>query len=188
VPTLLALVLGAALHAIDEPGLNRAGQLAWFVSVGLFAGLVAIILSEYTPAGIGIEDDPDGLLTVTMATTLLALVLWVLSPSHPQVLALGTTVFALGQAVGNWPDEFNEVLAGMMILGFGVAGLALTEAQMLRPRFSGRLVFAVLCAVGPYEAGSRQRHGLRTPGLRNRRRPHRHGVVRASFTLLAVAW
>lgn len=187
VPTLLALALGAGLHTTGEPALERAAQLAWFVAVGLFAGTVAVVLTEYHPAGITFEDDPDGLLTVTSATALLALILWVASPGHPQVLALGATLFALGQAVGNWPDEFSEVLAGMLIFGFGVAGLALTEAQMFRPRFTGRLVFGVLCAAGPYEAGFTENGmffelmvfaaGGAIITL---------GVVRASFTLLAV--
>ncbi len=187
VPTLLALALGAALHANDEPGLNRAGQLAWFVAVGLFAGFVAIFLNEYEPAGIGIEDNADGLLTVMSAAAGLGLILWVVSPAHPQVLGLGATLFALGQAVGNWPDEFSQVLAGMLIFGFGAAGLALTEARMMRPRFSGRLVFAVLCAVGPYEAGFTD-NGMvfellvfAVGGALIAM-----GVVRASFTLLAV--
>jgi hypothetical protein len=187
VPTLLALALGAGLRASDEPGLNRAAQLAWFVGVGLFAGMVGVILNEYEPAGITIEDDPDGLLTVTAATALLALILWVFSPAHPQVVALGATLFALGQAVGNWPDEFSQVLAGTLIFGFGVAGLALTEAGMFGPRFSGRLIFAVLCVVGPYEAGFTENGmvfelmvfavGGALIAL---------GVMRASFTLLAV--
>ncbi|MBE0609165.1 MAG: DUF2157 domain-containing protein [Dehalococcoidia bacterium] len=187
VPTLLALALGAGLHTTEEPGLHRAAQLAWFVAVGLFAGMVGVILNEYEPAGITIEDDPDGLLTVTSATALLALILWVFSPAHPQVVALGAALFALGQAVGNWPDEFSQVLAGMLIFGFGAAGLALTEAGMFGPRFSGRLIFGVLCAVGPYEAGFTENGmvfelmvfavGGALIAL---------GVMRASFTLLAV--
>ncbi len=89
--------------------------------------------------------------------------------------------------MGNWPDEFSQVLAGMLIFGFGAAGLALTEARMMRPRFSGRLVFAVLCAVGPYEAGFTD-NGMvfellvfAVGGALIAM-----GVVRASFTLLAV--
>jgi len=103
------------------------------------------------------------------------------------LVAAPILLFALGQAVGNWSDEFSEVLAGMLIFGFGVAGLALTEAQMLRPRFTGRLVFGVLCAAGPYEAGFTENGmffelmvfavGGALIAL---------GVVRASFTLLAV--
>ncbi len=187
VPTLLALALGAALRTSEEPGFARAGQLAWFVSVGLFAGAVAVFLNEYEPAGIGIEDDRDGLLTMTGSAALLALVLWVFSPAHPQAIALGATLFALGQGAGNWPDEFNQVLAGMLIFAFGVAGLALTELGHFTPRFSGRLVFAALGAVGPYEAGFTE-NGIAFEllvfvvggGL------VALGVARASFTLLAV--
>lgn len=187
VPTLLALILGAGLHGSREPGFSRAGQLAWFVSVGLFAGTVAVFLNEYQPGGIGIEDDPEGLLAMTGSAALLALVLWVFSPAHPQTVALGATLFALGQGAGNWPDEFSEVVAGMLIFAFGVAGLALTELERFTPRFSGRLVFATLCAVGPYEAGFTD-NGMVFEllvfavggGL------IALGVARASFTLLAV--
>ncbi|MCL4243414.1 MAG: DUF2157 domain-containing protein [Dehalococcoidia bacterium] len=187
VPALLALALGAGLHTSKEPGLDRAGQLAWFVSVALFAGSVAVILNEFEPAGLTFEDDAGGLLTVMSAAAGLALILWVVSPAHPQVVALGASLFALGQAVGNWPDEFNEVLAGMLIFGFGVAGLALTEAGMFSPRFSGRLIFATLCVAGPYEAGFTDNGmvfelmvfavGGALIAL---------GVLRASFTFLAV--
>ncbi len=187
VPTLLALILGAGLHGSREPGFARAGQLAWFVSVGLFAGTVAVFLNEYQPGGIGIEDDREGLLAMTGSAALLALALWVFSPAHPQTVALGATLFALGQGAGNWPDEFSEVVAGMLIFAFGVAGLALTELEHFTPRFSGRLVFATLCAVGPYEAGFTD-NGMVFEllvfavggGL------IALGVARASFTLLAV--
>lgn len=187
VPTLLALSLGAGLHASGQPGFARAGQLAWFVSVGLFAGAVAVFLHEYEPAGVGFEDDRDGLLAMTCCTAVMALALWVFSPAHPQVVALGATLFALGQGAGNWPDDFSQVIAGMLIFAFGLVGLGLTEAELFKPRFSGRLVFATLCAAGPYEAGFTD-NGIVFEflvfavggGL------IALGVARASFTLLAV--
>lgn len=187
VPTALALTLGAGLHSSAEGGLQRAGQLAWFVAVGLFAGTAAVVLHEYEPLGIGLEDDREGLLTTVGLAALLALILWVFSPKHPQLMALGVSLFALGQATGNWPDEFNEVLAGMLVFAFGVAGLALTEAGMIGPRLSGRLFFGILCAVGPYQAGFTGNgvpFELMVFGVAAALVAL--GVMRASFTLLAI--
>ena len=187
VPTLLALMLGAGLVRSDEPGLGRAGQLAWFVSVGLFAGCVAIFLNEFEPAGIEFDDDPAGIISVFGSTSLLALALWVFSPTHPQVVALGAALFGLGIAVGAWPDDYSPGLAGMLIFAFGALGLGLTETGAFTPRFSGRLVFGTLAVAGPYQAGFTE-NGMAFELMLFAVAAAliALGVWRASFTLLAI--
>ncbi len=186
VPTALLLAAGGAMRLSKEPQLERGSQLAWLVSVGLFAGLLAIILNEYH-LGFGEHDDRGRLLTVAASTFGLSVTLWVLSPRHAQVLAVAAASFFLAQMIGNWPDEFSQTAAGMTLLGFGAAGVAMSEAKWLKPEVSGSFLFSVLLIAGPWEAGIGDGHiafeflaGVCAVGLIG------YGVVRASFLLVIV--
>jgi len=151
VPCLLALLAGAAMLRSDEGGIRRAGTVAWFVAAVLTAVTLAVGAEEYGP---GFEDaEPMVLLAVASGTVAMAAVLWLLSPSHPQVLAMGGSLFFLGTAVGNWPDEYSVGLFGFTLMLFGAAGVALAEAGWLAPRVSARFVFAMLAVMGPFIFG-----------------------------------
>ncbi|MBK7124981.1 MAG: DUF2157 domain-containing protein [Dehalococcoidia bacterium] len=152
VPTLLLLGVGAALHAGSEPQLQRGGQAAWMATVGLFAGFAAVTINEYG-LGLGDPGDPGALLAIAGATFALAVILWVVSPTYPQVFAIaGSTIF-LGQAVGNWPDDFSQAFAGMTIFAIAVVAIALAEARWLTPLLATRVLFSGLAIMGPFEAG-----------------------------------
>ncbi len=186
VPTVLLLAAGALMRQSHEPQLERGSQLAWLVSVGLFAGLVAIVLNEYR-LGFGEDDDRGRLLTVAASSFGLALLLWVLSPRHAQVFAIAASSFFLGQMIGNWSDEFNQTAAGLALLGFGAAGLALAEVKWLKPELSASVFFAILLIIGPWEAGVGDGHiafeflaGAVAVGVIG------YGVARASFLLVVV--
>ena len=153
VPAMICLGAGALMHTSPQAGVNRAGQMAWLVAVGLAAGTLAVFLDEFQPSGVNFEDDPSGLLIVAGATAALALGLWTLSPSHAQVLGLSGATFFLAQALGNWPDSFSAALAGMTLLGVGAAAIALTEAGLMRPKLSSQLLFGILGVAGVYQAG-----------------------------------
>lgn len=149
-PTALLLGLGAMLHSSDEPQLRRGSQAAWLVSVALFAAAFAVTLYEFGPNDPG---DRGALLTIAGATFLLALGLWVVSPSYLQVLALaGATVF-FGESAGNWPDDFSAQLAGMTIFGVAAAALLVAEAGWFKPVLGVRVLFSALLIMGPFEAG-----------------------------------
>lgn len=152
VPLVLVLAAGGAMLRSDEPQLKRGSQAAWLLAVALFAGLLAVTFNEFG-VGFSKEDERGWLLVCAVATLLFAIVLWVLNPSHAQVLAMAGASFFLGQAIGDWPDEYSQQYAGVALLVAGAAGLALAEAGWLTPRASGRLFFALLLMVGPYEAG-----------------------------------
>lgn len=152
VPTALLFGVGLLLRASPESEFRRGGQAAWLVTVALFAGSVAVTINEYG-LGLGDPGEPGALLAIAVSTFALAVALWVPSPSYPQVFAIaGATVF-LGQAVGNWPDEFSKELAGMTILAVAVAALALAEAEWLTPTLPARALFAALAILGPFQAG-----------------------------------
>jgi len=157
VPVALLLGAGAVMRASKEPELERGSQAAWLVATGLFAGLLAVVFNEYWG---GFEDERGPLLIIAGSTFALAVWLWVVSPRHAQVLAIAGAGFFLGQAVGTWPDEFSQALAGMTILALGLAGAALAEAGWFTPVPSARLFFSVLCIAGPFEAGAGDGHIL----------------------------
>jgi len=152
VPTGLLLAAGAVMRLNDAPEMQRGSQAAWLAGTGLFAGTLGVLFNEYR-LGFPEQDDRGRILTITTATFLVALALWALNESHAQLLAVAASGFALGQAVGNWPDEFSQTLAGMTVLTVGIVGLALIEWGAIKPVASGRLFFAVLAIAGPYEAG-----------------------------------
>lgn len=186
VPTLLVLGVGAALGRSTDAQLERAGQAAWLLSVALFAGLCAVVIHEY---GLGFEDgdDPGALLLVAAATFFLAITLWVLCPSYPQVFAIaGATVF-LGQAVGTWPDDFSKDLAGMTIFVIAVAGLALAEAGWMKPVLAARVLFSALAIMGPFEACvDRGPVGFELLAGATAAAVIAYGVLRASFVVVLV--
>lgn len=151
VPTLLLFGVGAALRSSDEPQLKRGGQAAWLATVALFAGFTAVTIHEYG-LGFGDVDDPGALLIIAGASFALAVLLWVASPSYPQIFAIaGATVF-LGQAMGNWPDDFSRELAGITIFVIAVAGIGLAELGWFTPTIAAQFLFSGLAIMGPFEA------------------------------------
>ena len=153
VPVILLLAAGLVMRFSDEAPFDRGAQAAWFAAVAMFAGALGVIVTEYGPDSRSGADDRNALLLVAACTAMLALVLWAFSAKHAQVIALAAALAFLAQAMGNWPDDFSEPLAGLMLLAFGVAGLALTELGWFGPRETARFSFAVLTAGGPFQAG-----------------------------------
>ena len=153
VPVLLLLAAGLAMRLSNEAALERGGQVAWLVAVGLFAGALAVIVTEYGPDSRSGDDDRNAFLFIGAGTVMLALTLWVVSAKHAQVIALAGALAFLAQAMGNWPDDFSEPLAGFMLFAFGATGVALGELGWFAPRPSTRFAFAILAIAGPYQAG-----------------------------------
>jgi len=153
VPLVLLLIAGTAMRQSKDPEMMRGSEAAWFVSVALFAGLLGVFFNEYD-FGFSEQDERGPLLVVAAATFLLSLGLWVLSPKDAQLLAFAGSGVFLGQAIGAWPDQFSNELAGMTILGIGAAGIVLAEAGWFTPVNTARLLFSALCIIGPYEAGA----------------------------------
>ncbi|WP_322797088.1 DUF2157 domain-containing protein [Tepidiforma sp.] len=153
VPAGFTLLVGALLRPRSEPGLRRAGQLAWVASVALTALAVGVILWEYEPFGLARDDDRTPFLLVASSATALALLLWALSPSTLQLFALGGSCFFLAQSLGAWPDEYSSRLAGGSLALVALAAIALAETDYLSPRATARFVFGFLLAVGAFWPG-----------------------------------
>lgn len=186
VPTLLLFGVGAVLRSSNEAQLERGGQAAWLATTGLGAGLMAVTINEYG-LGFGDLDTPGAFVAVAASTFGLAVVLWVFSPSYPQVFAIAGATVLLGQAIGNWPDDFSQVLAGLTILGIALACIGLAEAGWMGPRLGVSFLFSALAIVGPYEAGTGDGHivfellaGAMAAAV------IAYGVLRASFLVVLV--
>lgn len=153
VPAAFTLLLGALLRDRPEPGMRRAGQLAWTAAVGLTALALGVYIWEYESFGLARDEDATPFLVVTAAATGLALLLWAVTPSVLQLLALGASLFVLAQAIGQWPDEYSAPLAGGSLAAAALAAIALTETGRLVPRAAARTIFGLLLAVGAYQPG-----------------------------------
>ena len=153
VPVALLLFAGLLLRLSGEPPLERGGQAAWFVAVPLFAGAFAVGINEFGPESSRSGDERNLVLLVGAATLGLALVLWVFSAAHAQVVTIAGSTAFFAQALGDWPDDFSAGLAGFVMFVAGAAGLALAELGWFAPKPTARFCSAVLAVAGPYQAG-----------------------------------
>lgn len=144
-PAVLALLAGQALRTSQAPEFRRGGQVAWVATTAL-AGLTA------TAAGMELGwPEGDTAIVSWLVAALVAAVLWTLEPSHPQVLAVVVSFFGLGIALGSVPpneNEFSVPVAGLSAAGLASANLMLTEAGLLRPRLTARIVSATALIAG----------------------------------------
>lgn len=155
IPAAFALLVGALLRTLGEPGYRRGAQFSWAAAVALAAGTVAVLLYEYEPFGISRDDDQAAMLIVAGVAVALALLLWALNPATFQVIALAGSLFFLGQAIGNWPESFSARLAALSLVAIGTVAILLAELGALSPRPAARAAFAVVLAFGAYQPGFR---------------------------------
>jgi hypothetical protein len=146
----LALAAGAGMHLAPQPGVRRAGHVAWLVALVLVTFAVGVAVAEYGP---GVEDERGAMLGIALVAFVLALVLWAVAPSHPQVLGVAGAAIFLGESLGAWPDDFNPRLAGSAIALVGIALIVATEAGIFRPLHVSRLAGAMLLGGGAFHAG-----------------------------------
>lgn len=146
VPGVLALAAGVGLQRTREAALDRGAQVAWLAGGALVAGSAAIAASN---AGWAEE---NVVLAAGTVGTVLALLLWALSPEHPQVVGIAAALFLLSMAFGARWEDFNMQAAFLSLATFGVAGIGLAEYGLLRPRVSARAVGAIGVAVGAFFA------------------------------------
>jgi hypothetical protein len=152
VPALLSFVAGAAMLTSGEPGVRRGGHVAWMLTVALIAGTLAVGFNEFATDE-GLDDERWMVLAVATVTAVAALILWAVAPSNPQVLAVAGSAVFFGEALGAWPDDYTQRLAGCAIAIAGVLLMAATEASIFRPRALARATSAVLVGGGAFHAG-----------------------------------
>ncbi len=143
---LLALLAGFGMRASGRPEVARAATVAWLVAVALAAGTTAVVGSEYD------ANDNNIALYVGLVALAAAIPLWVIQPSHPQVVGVVGSLFMLAQGAGAWADPFNAEVAGVTALLLGAAGLALADTGRFEPGATSRFLFAALAMGGAFEA------------------------------------
>jgi hypothetical protein len=134
VPGVLLLLAGAAMRVADQPPIVRASGVAWLAAVALIGGAVGVAGHEAAWPGRVVA------LAAGAAATGLALTLWVIRPSHPQVIAVAGGLVVLAIAAAQWVEDYETLTTGLLIGAFGAVGVVLTERGGLRPRLSARLL------------------------------------------------
>ena len=149
VPGLLAIVLGFALRATGDRPFVRGGHVAWMLAVVFAFGTTLVAFHEWGSS----DDERNGLLAGGFIALSLALALWAASGSVPQILALAGAIFAFGQSLGAWPDDYSTAIAGTSALIGGGIAVALTEFGVFSHRRVAAPIFALVLAAGAYESG-----------------------------------
>jgi hypothetical protein len=147
VPGLLALALGWGLKASGSPGTHRGGHIALLVGGAMLAGAAAVLSDN---AG---EEARDNALAAGLVGVALALALWALSPSHPQVVGVGAAFVVLALSLAERPDEFSFAVGGLFLAAAGAAGMVLAELGWLQPQVSARALAGGGVAFGAFFAG-----------------------------------
>jgi Predicted membrane protein (DUF2157) len=151
---VVAALLGAGWRLRDGGGrvLPRLASVLWFAAVAAWAGLLAVLLG-----GRGDEALGDPSLLVAAGALALAVVLWALERRALQQVAMMVTAVATVLAAGDRLGWGWETIAGLGLLGVGVAWLALAWRQLLQPRRTAEALGAIAVACGPevlFAAGS----------------------------------
>jgi hypothetical protein len=185
VPAVLSFVAGTAMLTSSEPGVRRGGNVAWLLTVALIAGSLAVGFNEFATDD-GLDDERWMILAVATVTSVAALVLWAIAPSNPQVLAVAGSAIFFGEALGAWPDDYTQRLAGCTIAIAGLLLLAATEADVFRPRPLARAASAVLVGGGAFHAGIESAVKWETLAFLAGAGLIAAGVWRRSFTYIAT--
>lgn len=145
-PGLFALLVGQVMRSSGAPGLQRGGQVAWLAATALLTAAVAVVGANNDWA------EEDVVLAAAVAATVIAVALWVIGPSHPQIVAITGALFLLSTALGARSDEFSFAIAGLSLAAFGAAAVILAERRILVPIASARPAAALGLAFGAFWA------------------------------------
>jgi hypothetical protein len=147
VPGVLGLAAGQVMRASEQPGYRRGGHMAWVVAAALLTAAAAVSAAEA-----GWEEESVNMAAGLTATTI-AIALWMVAPSYPQIVGLAGGLFLFSIAVGaNSIDHEMLFGAGILTL-FGGAGLALVELNLLTPKLAGQVLAGIAFAGGAFYAG-----------------------------------
>lgn len=146
VPGALLLLAGWAMRTAIQPAVRRASGVAWLAAVVLVTGAVAVAAYE------GGGDDRQVWLLAGITATGLALGLWAVYPSRPQVIAVAGGLVVLAIAAAQWVEGYEAETLGFLIAAFGIVMLAVTEARLFGPITIARLLSAAGIMAGLYIA------------------------------------
>ncbi len=136
VPGSLLLLAGWAMRTADQTAVRRASGVAWLATVALLAGAASVAGHE------GGGEERQVWLAAGGTATVLALGLWAVHPSQPQVIAVAGSLVVLAIAAAQWVDGYEPEAAGLLMAAFGAIMLAVTEARRFGPTAGARLLSA----------------------------------------------
>ncbi len=142
IPGGLALLAGLFMRRSSEAQLRRAAGIAWLTGVVLLSGTVVVAGVEF-----GWAEHSTTLVAATGAAVL-ALLLWWVNPSRPQLIALAGSSIFLAESVADQWSPYRPELAGLLILLSGAAGILLTERKVLRPHGFAAALSGLLVVTG----------------------------------------
>lgn len=157
---VLAFLIGGSMLRSNSPQLMRGGQLAWLLSLALLATTWAIAADQ---AGMRGEET---ILISGLAVLAVGTVFWLWSPAHAQLsgIAAGCVLTAIGLTAETGGD-YGGVVFGVSLSVMAFFGIFLTEAGVLRPLSSGRLLFCLCALLGAAVAGITGPGGTEVIGL-----------------------
>lgn len=157
---VLAFLIGTSMLRSHSQQLIRGGQLAWLLSLALLATTWAIA-AEY----VGMRSEETVLIS-GLAIVAVGIVLWSWSPAHAQLtgIAAGCVVTAVGLAAETGGD-YASVVFGVSLAAIAFVGIFLTDAGVLRPLSSGRLLSCLCALLGAAVAGIVAPAGAEAIGL-----------------------
>jgi len=147
VPGALGLAAGQVMRTSEQPGFRRGGHMAWVLAAALLTGAVAVSASEADWEGESV------VLAAGLAATAIAIALWMLAPSYPQIVGMAGGLFLLSMAVAANSIDHEQLFGAGTITLFGGAGLALVELNLLTPKLAGQALTGLAFAGGAFFAG-----------------------------------
>jgi hypothetical protein len=141
---LLAFLIGRSMLRSNGPQLVRGGQVAWLLSLALFATAWVIAADNA-----GMEGEST-LLVGGLAVLAVGAVLWAWSPASSQMvgIAAGSVLTAAGLAAVAGTEHYGGTIFGLSLVFMAALGLALSERGLLGPRAAGQLLSCLLILIG----------------------------------------
>jgi hypothetical protein len=139
---------GAMLRDSASDAMVRGASLLWLLAGGLLSGTAAIAAHES-----GLSEN-DAALTAGVAAVAASIALWAPMRMHPQIAGMAGAAFLCSNALGSRADEdWIVAVIGTSLAAFGLTAMVATEAGVLVPRISARLLAAAALGFGGFFAG-----------------------------------
>lgn len=150
VPAFLALVVGQVMRVSATAGMRRGGTVAWLLALALVTTTAAIIADESGCSGENIA------LAAGVVALASSVALWVVMPSHAQLLGVEAAMFVFSVAVANRAEPGTAGMPaalGFSLALFGIAGVILAEFDVFVPRTLARVMSSLGVVAGGFFAG-----------------------------------
>jgi uncharacterized membrane protein len=144
---LVALIAGWIMLGSRQPELRRGGQAAWLLALGLAAGTAGVAGSEADMAGENI------ILLVALVALAVSIPLWWWSKTHLQVIGVAAGGFLASLAVTSRFEDAGPEAFGLSLAAVALAGLLLTELNILRPQLTARALSTLGLVLGGFFSG-----------------------------------